>query len=81
MCFVVRCCSLVSLLFSLRLLPTPSGDLRFLGDVTSLLGQPLIPCLFLVLGANLAEGPGAAQVISTLSLLLCLCVGTNLQAG
>jgi hypothetical protein len=30
--------------------------------VTSLLGAPLIPCLFLVLGANLAEGPGAAQV-------------------
>jgi hypothetical protein len=30
--------------------------------VSSLLGAPLIPCLFLVLGANLAEGPGAAQV-------------------
>lgn len=39
------------------------GDLKFLGDVTTLLGAPLIPCLFLVLGANLAEGPGAAQVI------------------
>jgi hypothetical protein len=33
-----------------------------LGDAVSLLGSPLIPCLFLVLGANLAEGPGAAQV-------------------
>jgi hypothetical protein len=33
-----------------------------LGEAVSMLGAPLIPCLFLVLGANLAEGPGAAQV-------------------
>jgi hypothetical protein len=36
--------------------------------VTTLLGAPLIPCLFLVLGANLAEGPGAAQVITVIDV-------------
>jgi hypothetical protein len=40
----------------------PAGGLHLLGDAISMLGAPLIPCLFLVLGANLAEGPGAAQV-------------------
>eukprot|EP00775_Hariotina_reticulata_P002786 gene2788-3079_t len=40
----------------------PTGAVHVLGDAVSLLGAPLIPCLFLVLGANLAEGPGAAQV-------------------
>lgn len=39
-----------------------SGSLSFLGEVLDLLGAPLIPCLFLVLGANLAEGPGTSQV-------------------
>jgi predicted permease len=33
-----------------------------LGEALNMLGAPLIPCLFLVLGANLAQGPGAAQV-------------------
>ncbi|KIZ04264.1 hypothetical protein MNEG_3690 [Monoraphidium neglectum] len=40
----------------------PAGSLAFLGDVIDRLGAPMIPCLFLVLGANLAEGPGNAQV-------------------
>ncbi|WIA28085.1 hypothetical protein OEZ86_010668 [Tetradesmus obliquus] len=41
---------------------TPTGGLHVLGEALAMLGAPLIPCLFLVLGANLAEGPGAAQV-------------------
>ncbi|KAF6259145.1 auxin efflux carrier [Scenedesmus sp. NREL 46B-D3] len=41
---------------------TPAGGVHVLGDALGMLGAPLIPCLFLVLGANLAEGPGAAQV-------------------
>ncbi|WIA08024.1 hypothetical protein OEZ85_007494 [Tetradesmus obliquus] len=41
---------------------TPTGGAHVLGEALAMLGSPLIPCLFLVLGANLAEGPGAAQV-------------------
>uniref|UniRef100_A0A383VRR9 Auxin efflux carrier n=1 Tax=Tetradesmus obliquus TaxID=3088 RepID=A0A383VRR9_TETOB len=36
----------------------PGGKLSIAGDVLDMMGQPLIPLLLLVLGANLAAGPG-----------------------
>lgn len=52
---------------------SPSGSLSFLGEAIDLLGAPLIPCLFLVLGANLSEGPGSAQVPVRLLVGSCVC--------
>lgn len=43
-----------------------------LGDAAEQLGAPLIPCLFLVLGANLADGPGRARMPARLVASLCV---------
>lgn len=41
---------------------TPGGSLSLIGDCLEMLGQPLIPVLLLVLGANLAAGPGPGHL-------------------
>ncbi|CAI5534054.1 unnamed protein product [Closterium sp. Naga37s-1] len=38
------------------------GALRFLTDALAVLGQAMIPCILLVLGANLVKGPGASAL-------------------
>ncbi|GJP36803.1 hypothetical protein CLOM_g21278 [Closterium sp. NIES-68] len=38
------------------------GALRFLSDALAVLGQAMIPCILLVLGANLVKGPGASAL-------------------
>eukprot|EP00878_Enallax_costatus_P030475 GHUV01033182.1.p2 GENE.GHUV01033182.1~~GHUV01033182.1.p2 ORF type:complete len:103 (-),score=14.91 GHUV01033182.1:714-1022(-) len=72
---------------------TPGGSLSLLGDCCDMLGQPLIPVLLLVLGANPAKGPGQAKlpwqsvaaVIATRLLLLpavgCAAVLTAQHTG
>jgi predicted permease len=40
----------------------PGGSLSIVGDCLDMLGQPLIPVLLLVLGANLAAGPGPGHL-------------------
>lgn len=40
----------------------PGGKLSIVGDVLEMMGQPLIPLLLLVLGANLAAGPGPGHL-------------------
>jgi predicted permease len=40
----------------------PGGGLSIIGDCLDMLGQPLIPVLLLVLGANLAAGPGPGHL-------------------
>jgi predicted permease len=67
----------------------PGGRLSVIGDCLDMLGQPLIPVLLLVLGANLAAGPGPehlplhsvlAVVASRLVLLPLLGCGAVLGA-
>jgi len=41
---------------------SPLGSLRILGEVAQTLGDMTVPSLLLVLGANLASGPGSAGV-------------------
>lgn len=71
----------------------PGGSLSLIGDCLDMLGQPLIPVLLLVLGANLAAGPGpgnipthsALVVVATrlvlLPLLGCAAVLTAQRTG
>jgi predicted permease len=40
----------------------PGGSLSIVGYVVDMLGQPLIPVLLVVLGANLAAGPGPGHL-------------------
>lgn len=40
---------------------SPRGSLSIVGDILDMLGQPLIPVLLLVLGANLSNGPQLAN--------------------
>lgn len=35
---------------------SPTGSLRLVGEVSTMLGDMTIPCLMLVLGANLSRG-------------------------
>lgn len=72
------CCFPLPRLLLQDALFTPNGSLSLIGDCIDMLGQPLIPILLLVLGANLAKGPGQAKlpwksvagVIATRLLLL-----------
>eukprot|EP00850_Spirogloea_muscicola_P016095 SM000128S26228 [mRNA] locus=s128:207799:216800:+ [translate_table: standard] len=38
------------------------GPLRFVSDSLDILGQAMIPCILIVLGGNLAGGPGSSSV-------------------
>eukprot|EP00850_Spirogloea_muscicola_P019059 SM000182S03949 [mRNA] locus=s182:162279:171682:- [translate_table: standard] len=38
------------------------GPLRFISDSLDILGQAMIPCILIVLGGNLAGGPGSSSV-------------------
>lgn len=58
------------------------------GEAISMLSNCCIPTLLLVLGANLARGPGVAKIswttiaaISTMRLLILPCVGIGLVVG
>lgn len=41
---------------------SPAGSLAIIGESLEMLGQPLVPVLLIVLGANLAYGPGPGHL-------------------
>jgi predicted permease len=51
---------------------SPSGSLSLIGDSLEMLGQPLVPVLLLVLGANLSYGPGPGHLPPSTVLAMLL---------